>query len=192
MIDISLTLEVLMKKIVFIIILTVRISLFSEDKDPFTGYWMMPNEKFIICIEEINGEYLGYIAWLKDKVYPQVDKMRGIEQIDRNNPDPLLKNRKVIGLKVVGELHKEDDKLNEGWAYDCWNGKKYYGSAAVIDKNTLKVKGALDKFGIFGRSLKAKRVENLDDYNIYGHKTFSKTKNILGMTENPNKEYAKQ
>ena len=118
--------------------------------------------------------------------------MHGIEQIDRNNPDPLLKNRKVIGLKVVGGLYKEEDKLKGGWAYDCWNGKKYYGSAVVIYKNTLKVKGALDKFGVFGRSLKAKRVENLDEYSIYGHKTFSKTKNILGMAENLNKKYAKK
>ncbi len=162
-----------MKKIIILLMLATSTLLFSATKDPYTGYWMMPGEKFIIHIENIDGEYLGHVDWLKDKCYPKGDKMAGAEQIDRNNPNPSLRKRDVMGLQVVGDLHQEKNRLKGGWVYDSWNGKMYYGSAAVVDKNTLKLKGSLDRFGLLGYSMKAKRVNNPAYYNIVDYKKSS-------------------
>ena len=95
-----------MRKYFIILFLIIVSQLFS--KDPYTGYWEMPDGKVIIQIEKVNKEYVGYVRWLKDLTYPKGDPMEGIEQVDRKNPNSNLRNRKVINLQVVGGL-----KLNK-------------------------------------------------------------------------------
>lgn len=148
-----------MKKIIPILLFFYTFVYSIEEKDLYEGYWMMPNNKVIIEIVEKNGEYVGFVRWLKDMVYPVGDKMEGEEQRDRNNPNIDLRNRKVMGLQVVGGLYKDEkNQLTGGWVYDSWNGKLYYGSAKIIDTNTIKLKGSLDRWGILGYSMKIKRV----------------------------------
>lgn len=139
---------------------------FSSD-DPYIGYWMMPNKKVVIEIEKYENEYIGHVRWLKNLKYPAGDKMEGVEQIDRNNPDINLRNRKVLGLKVVGGLRLDpsNNKLFGGWIYDSWNGREYYGSAEVIDSNTLKLKGSIDKWGLLSHSMIIKRVKLIQNKN---------------------------
>lgn len=148
-----------MKKYVSFLFLLIFCQIFS--KDPYVGYWEMPDKKVIIEIKKINQEYVGYVRWLKDLKYPKGDSMEGKEQIDRNNPDKNLKNRKVMNLQVVGglKLNKKGNAITDGWIYDSWNGKKYYGAARVIDENTLNLKGSLDPWGVLGYSMKVKRVQ---------------------------------
>lgn len=145
------------KNVIFLFIITF-LKIFSND--PYLGYWQMPDKKVVIEIQKEGQEYVGYVRWLKDLKYPKGDPMEGIEQIDRKNPDTSLRNRKVMNLQVVGNLKLNDkkDALVDGWIYDSWNGKKYYGSAKIIDKNTLSLKGSLDPWGVLGYSMKVKRV----------------------------------
>ncbi|MGX6592080.1 DUF2147 domain-containing protein [Cetobacterium ceti] len=147
-----------MKKI--ILMLMILMGTLSYGKESYLGYWEMPDGKFVIQIMEKNGEYVGYVRWLEDEVYPKGDPMAGMIQIDRNNPNKALRNRKVLNLQVVGGLHfnKAHTELVGGWIYDSWHGKKYYGSAKLLNDNTLKLRGSLDKWGILGYSMEAKRV----------------------------------
>ncbi|MFK4784900.1 DUF2147 domain-containing protein [Fusobacterium sp. MFO224] len=138
-------------------------------KTGYEGYWMMDDGKFIIKIEKTKQEeYVGHVVWLKNLYYPKGDKMEGIEQYDRNNPDKNLrvKSRKVMGLQIVGELYEKNGKLKDGWVYDSWNGKLYHGSAKLVDEDHLKLRGSFDKIGIFGISQKAERVKDLKKYNL--------------------------
>lgn len=139
-------------------------SMFLYAEDSFLGYWEFENKKVIVEIVKDEEEYKGYVRWLKESVYPEGDNMEGKEQIDRNNPDILLRNRKVLGLKVVGGLKydKKQEKLVNGWIYDSWNGKYYYGEAKLLDKNNIKLRGSVDKYGIIGISQKIKRVDKKD------------------------------
>ena len=57
-----------MKKYSIILFLVIVSQLFS--KDPYVGYWEMPDGKVIIQIEKVNKEYVGYVRWLKDLTYP--------------------------------------------------------------------------------------------------------------------------
>lgn len=137
----------------------------SYGKDLYLGYWLLPNEKVIIEIKKENLEYIGYVRWLKDRVYPEKDKMAGQEQIDRKNSNKNLRNRKIIELRVVGGLYKgSDNKLIGGWIYDSWNGKMYYGMASILDEDTLNLKGSFDKWGILGYTMKIKRCKNINEY----------------------------
>lgn len=129
--------------------------------DPYIGYWIMPDKKVVIEIQKMDSKYIGYVRWLKDPTYPKGDPMEGIEQTDRNNSDLLLSKRKVLGLQVVGDLKLDlnTNKLTDGWIYDSWNGRMYYGSAEPIDENSLKLRGSFDKWGILGYSMIVKRVK---------------------------------
>lgn len=157
----------MIRKILFLFLfLTISILSFANSKG-FEGYWIMPDGKFIIKIDkETTGEYVGHVAWLKNKVYPKGDKEAGIEQHDRKNDNPKLRDRKVLGLKVVGNLYEKNGKLQNGYVYDSWNGNMYYGSAKLDGDDTLLLKGSLDRFGIFGLTQKAKRVTNLSTYGL--------------------------
>lgn len=142
---------------IYIIFFIISKFLFSMDL--FLGYWEIANKKVVIEIKKEKDEYVGYVRWLKDKKYPKGDIMEGMEQIDRNNPNKNLRNRKVMNLKVVGGMKLNKNKLEKGWVYDSWNGKYYYGSAKILDEKTILLRGSLDKFGILGYSQKIKRVD---------------------------------
>jgi uncharacterized protein (DUF2147 family) len=100
------------------------------------------------------------------KYYGKGDKEEGVEQHDRNNKNSDLKNRKVLGLQVVGELYEKNGNLKGGYVYDSWNGKMYYGSAKMDNENTLLLRGSFDKKGIFGLTQKAKRVTDPSTYGL--------------------------
>ena len=134
----------------------------------YEGHWIMDDEKFMIhIVKNQDGIYEGYVDWLKYPTYPEGDKMEGMEQFDRNNDDESLRDRKILGLQNVGDLKMDEDgRLKGGWVYDTWNGNMYYGSAKLLDDDTLSLKGSLDKWGILGYSMKSHRVkdENLGKY----------------------------
>ncbi len=139
----------------------ISTSISFSASDPFIGYWIMPDKKVVIEIQKIDYEYIGHVRWLKNPTYPKGDRMEGIEQTDRNNPNLLLSKRKVLGLQVVGDLKLDSNtnKLIDGWIYDSWNGRIYHGSVEFINENSLKLRGSFDKWGILGYSMIVKRVK---------------------------------
>lgn len=154
-----------MKKNIIILFFLLILPLFSTEKkqnypDIFSGYWITPDKKVVIEIKKENNIYVGFVKWLKDPSYPKGDSMEGVIQYDRNNPDENLRERKVLGLQVIGNLVLSEDqkKLKNGWIYDSWNGRLYYGSAEFINKNLLKLRGSIDSFGILGYSMYVERV----------------------------------
>lgn len=138
--------------------------------DPFEGYWKTKDGNFILKIEKNSTAiYSGRVVWLKNPNFPEGDRDEGKVQTDRNNPDPSLRNRGVLGLQIVGDLKLDNRKLRGGWVYDSWHGKKYYGSARVKNEKLLKLRGSLDKFGVLGYTMKAYRVPR-EEYGRYGLK----------------------
>ena len=157
-----------MKKVTLYLFFLITMISYAEDS--YVGYWEMPDIKVVIQIVKINNEYVGYVRWLKNLYYPEGDSMEGVEQFDRKNSNSNLRNRKIMNLQVVGGLYlnKSKTELVDGWIYDSWNGKMYYGTVKKIDENTLNLRGSLDKWGILGYSMKVKRVKikNGKVYNV--------------------------
>lgn len=137
--------------------------------DPFEGYWKTKDGNFILKIENNSNIYNGRVVWLKNPIFPKGDRDEGRVQTDRNNPDPNLRDRRVLGLQIVGDLRTDGKRLSGGWVYDSWHGKKYYGSAQVKNENLLKLRGSMDRFGILGYTMKAYRVPR-EEYDRYGLK----------------------
>lgn len=160
-----------MKKILMIyMLLSLVVFGYSTDSklDRFEGYWKMEDGNFILEIEkDDNGIYNGHTVWLKNPTFPKGDKDEGKLQVDRNNCDPELRDRPVLGLEIISGFRLHGEKLSDGWIYDSWHGNRYYGSASIEDKDTLNLKGSVDKFGILGHTMKAYRVKP-SEYIKYG------------------------
>ena len=68
------------------------------------------------------------------------------------NPDKNLHSRYILGLDMLDSLEKKGDQYVNGKIYDPGNGKTYFCSVTVKG-DVLKVKGSLDKKGLFGRTM---------------------------------------
>lgn len=115
----------------------------AKDKTP-AGTWKTIDDhwkkvKSIVEIININGELRGFI--------------RKIFLLPHEGTDPVctecsgeLKNAKVVGMKIIWDFKLVGDKWTDGKILDPGTGNVYDASIALIDANTLKVRGYLGPF----------------------------------------------
>jgi uncharacterized protein (DUF2147 family) len=106
-----------------------------------TGQWLTDTKDGIIeiapCGQKLCGRLVKSLVPIKGPPF------------DRNNPDPALRNRPIIGLPVLTGF-VEEAKLWRGSAYDPKNGKSYRSTLQRTGPNTLKLTGCV---AIFCRSV---------------------------------------
>ena len=78
-------------------------SAFGADEDQILGLWSTTNNTSRVEIFKCGNSYCGKLAELKYPNYSTRDKrgMAGQPKVDRNNPDPDLKTRPLLGLQVL-------------------------------------------------------------------------------------------
>ena len=85
----------------------------------------------IVRIYKENGAYFGKIIKLLD---PEA-------------------NPKSLGEMVIRDMKEKKGHLAGGRVYDPKSGNTYYGTVKYnAEKNTLTLRGSIDKFGVLGRS----------------------------------------
>jgi uncharacterized protein (DUF2147 family) len=115
----------------------------SNGKTP-VGTWQTIDDhwnkvKSIIEIKDINGELNGFV--------------RKIFLLPHEGTDPVctecegvLKNSKVLGMRIIWNFKKEGEKWVDGKILDPGNGNVYSSTLWLIDADTLKVRGYLGPF----------------------------------------------
>ena len=103
--------------------------------------------------------YAGAIVWLNEPNYPADDEMAGQPKIDRMNPDHALRQRPIIGLRIVNGLRfAGDGSWEDGTIYDPESGKTYRSKAWIADSGEkLNLRGYIG-ISLFGRTSEWKRV----------------------------------
>ncbi|MWV61794.1 DUF2147 domain-containing protein [Helicobacter saguini] len=77
---------------------------------------------------------------------------------DVNNPDPKLRDRNLHRVVFMWNLVEEkENKFEDGTIYNHKDGKLYHASAK-LDGNILKVVASKDSAGIFGKTLKWRKL----------------------------------
>ncbi len=142
-----------MKKI--IVVLTLGILLFSfngvfAQVNKITGVWK--------TVDDETGKALSHVKIFKasnGKYYGKVVKLL-VEPYDRKCEEckGSLKNKPILGMRVIKDMEAEDGNLEDGEILDPANGKFYYCSIELNedDQNKLEVRGSLDSWGIAGRT----------------------------------------
>ncbi len=117
---------------------------FAADEDRILGLWNTPENDCKIEIFKRGTKYYGRIVWLKEPLYPADDDkgMAGGPVVDRENPNPNLRTRPLIGLELIeGFTYIGKNIWEKGTIYDPDNGKTYKCKMILSDPNRLEVRG---------------------------------------------------
>jgi uncharacterized protein (DUF2147 family) len=124
--------------------------------DQICGRWQNEDKNLIVQIYRESNEFKAKIVWF--------DNGEGEESMNRrtdiHNPNPALRNRKIIGINVLEDL--EYDPQSQSWEdgiiYDASNGRQWSSSAKMNKDGSLKVKGYW-KYKFIGKSITFRRVQ---------------------------------
>lgn len=128
--------------------------------DAIAGRWKTDDGKAHVRVFRQGETFAGEIVWLGEPLYPSDDPMAGKPRVDRDNPDPDLRSRPILGLRILeGLRHAGDGEWEGGSIYDPENGKTYKCKAWLgEDGDTLHLRGFIG-FSLFGRTTGWTRVE---------------------------------
>lgn len=142
---------------------TVWASDVDDEANAILGEWltdMKGTELARVKIYLEDGRYFGRITWLEYPEFRAEDEkgMAGMVKVDRENPDPALRNRPVLGLVIVKDFeYRGAWKWKGGTIYDPESGRTYRGSMRLTSGGTLKMRGFVG-FPLFGRTTRWSRV----------------------------------
>ena len=118
-----------------------------------TGLWMTDDGEGIIEIRPCGEHRCGRIAWTKDPLGPD-----GKISLDRNNPDPSLRTRRICGLQIITGLKQQGDGTwADGRVYNPDNGQTYGMKIRRESPDLVKAHGYLG-FELFGQTQDWRRV----------------------------------
>lgn len=130
----------------------------AGDADDIVGVWATNPDSDVgqahIEIYEVGGTYEGKIIWMEIPVYQEGDVHGTVGEIktDTENPDPSLRSRPIVGLKLLfGFQFAGDGNWNKGKIYDPENGKTYKCKIRLTEGGDLKVRGFIG-VSLLGRS----------------------------------------
>jgi uncharacterized protein (DUF2147 family) len=128
-----------MKKIIasFLFSILIFVSRAQNNPDAILGKWVTAEGNCKIEVYKQSDEFKAKIVWLKE------DKNGMSDYMDKKNPDPALRTRKLLGMDVVQGLHYDldENEYQDGVIYDARNGKKWDSVVWLTEDSLLKVKG---------------------------------------------------
>lgn len=117
---------------------------FGGGADAIVGVWNTADNDAKIEMYRCGGGYCGRIVYLEEPNYPPNDKqgMGGQPMIDRNNPNPALRKRPLIGLTFLeGFRYQGDNVWDGGRIYNPENGKFYKARISLADGDHILLRG---------------------------------------------------
>lgn len=114
------------------------------EADAILGLWNIPDNEAQFEIYRCGEEYCGKITYMEEPNYPPNDKrMPGLPKVDRENPDPRLRSRPMLGMPLMEGFRYEGDNTWRGRIYNPEDGKTYKCKLSLDNKNSLNVRGYL-------------------------------------------------
>ncbi len=131
---------------------------FSQEKNDIKGIWLEEEGQSKIEIFSLETEegtmFGGRIIWLEEPLTED-----GERKLDKENPDPELRNKPILGLLIMKQLkYKKYGYWSGGSIYDARSGKTYSLELNMDKKDILELRGY---FGIslIGRTTTWTRVK---------------------------------
>ena len=128
-----------MKNIIaFLLLYVSSFSSFAQNNpDAILGTWVTTTGSCIVEVYKQNMDYKAKVLWFKG------GKKRMNDYTDEKNPNPALRNRKLLGMDVMNGLHYDakEKEWVDGHIYDATSGKEWDSVVWLTDDHLLKVKG---------------------------------------------------
>jgi len=118
------------------------------------GKWESTDKTLIIQVYMEDHEFKAKIVWFSDTEGKPMSYWT-----DRNNPNPALRSRKILGLGVLSGLkyHANTNTWEDGIVYDSKNGREWNASAYIDKTGELRVRGYWH-FKFIGRTMEFVRM----------------------------------
>ena len=138
------------------ILAMVSVGAFAQQKaDDLVGIWEPSHGKGRVKIEKIGDKYYGKVVWIREPIDPET----GQKKLDKANPDPALRSRPRLGLRVLKDFSFTSGNIwDAGTIYDPESGSTYNCKITMTDINTLSIRGYIG-VSMFGRSDVWKRMK---------------------------------
>jgi uncharacterized protein (DUF2147 family) len=101
-----------------------------------TGTWLTQQGDAHIRITRCGKAMCGTITWLRDPV----DASTGQPPVDGHNPNPELRNRKVLGLRIFA-MPPDGGGNYAGPIYNTDDGQTYQAKLMLRSEQQLEVQG---------------------------------------------------
>jgi uncharacterized protein (DUF2147 family) len=111
---------------------------FAASAEP-VGQWYAEGGAAVVEITPCGDALCGRVVW----VHSPLDQ-DGCELRDKNNPDPALRSRPVVGLQILGGLVASDHKhvsWTGGTIYDPVSGNTYRCRLELDGHDRLRLRG---------------------------------------------------
>lgn len=105
---------------------------------PVTGKWITAGKDSVVEIAPCGQKLCGKVAKL-------LTPTPNGPPVDRNNPNPALKSRPLIGLPILSDFVEAGAQWS-GTIYNPRNGKTYRSNVARNPDGTLMVQGCVSFF----------------------------------------------
>lgn len=108
----------------------------SNAATPVLGKWMTAERDSIVEIAPCGATLCGRVLRI---LKPRADNP---QSLDRNNPDPALRNRSIQGINILSGF-VDNGSSWKGQIYDPKSGKTYKSYLTRNPDGTLKVQGCV-------------------------------------------------
>jgi uncharacterized protein (DUF2147 family)/predicted aspartyl protease len=112
--------------------------------DPL-GLWFTSERGSQVRITDCGGALCGSIIWLREPNDPAT----GRPKTDKNNVDPSMQNRPLVGVQIMLGMRPNGPSHSE-WSGDVYNasdGKTYPGYFTITGDDTAQIKGCVAGMG---------------------------------------------
>jgi uncharacterized protein (DUF2147 family) len=116
-----------------------------------TGLWRMADGKVTVKVSPCGPNYCGTVVALRK---PHDGK--GRPRVDKENPNPALRKRPVIGLTILRNMQVAGTNYWTGTIYNPDDGNTYSSNMQLQGGNTMRVQGCVAS--VFCKSMKFIRV----------------------------------
>jgi uncharacterized protein (DUF2147 family) len=123
--------------VVFAVLLTAALP--AQAGDP-SGLWRLSDGKVTVKVSNCGKGLCGRIVALKKPL----DK-HGNPKLDKENPNPALRSRPVIGLSLLQDMQPSGEGHWEGAIYNPDDGRTY-AAKMTVNGDVMKVKGCIVVF----------------------------------------------
>lgn len=98
------------------------------------GRWLTDDGAGIVEVKRCGQTLCGTLERVLDPKAPPRDI---------NNPNTALRNRPLVGVKILSGMHPDGDRWKGGQAYDPKAGRSYRASVALGERGRLDVTGCI-------------------------------------------------
>ena len=100
------------------------------------GTWLTEKGDARIRVAPCGKAMCGTIVWIKDAIDPKTGKA----PVDESNPNPALRSRKIVGIRIFA-MTKDANGIWGGGIYNSDDGKTYAGKLLPMGEDQLQVNG---------------------------------------------------